>query len=113
MTPATRKSRRVLEGKVLSTKMQKTIVVEVERTFRHAKYGKYLRKRKRYHAHDEQQSAKTGDRVELAATRPLSKSKRWRLLRVIERGEQIEATSAEGEAKLDLGAETAQAGGAQ
>ena len=74
-------------GTVLSAKTPKTITVEVERTFKHKKYGKYLRRRKRYMAHDEQGSARAGDTVEITSTRPLSKRKRWRLLRVITRSE--------------------------
>ena len=83
MTTIERHSRRELIGTVISTKTEKTITVEVERTFKHAKYGKYLRKRKRYLAHDEQKTAQVGDSVEICATRPLSKRKRWRLLRVV------------------------------
>lgn len=83
---ATRNSRRTIEGVVTSDKMAKTITVVVVRTYKHPKYGKYMRVRKKYHAHDEKGEAKTGDRVELAACRPLSKLKRWRLVRVIEHG---------------------------
>jgi small subunit ribosomal protein S17 len=87
MTTTERHSRRTLVGTVTSTKTEKTITVEVERTFKHAKYGKYLRKRKRYLAHDERGEAKLGDGVEIASTRPLSKRKRWRLERVISRSQ--------------------------
>jgi len=85
-------------GRVTSAKTAKTITVEVERTFKHQKYGKYLRKRKRYLAHDEQSAARVGDSVEIESTRPLSKRKRWRLLRVITRtqlegGEITDATA--------------------
>ena len=86
-TTAARHSRRTLIGTVTSTKTQKTITVEVERTFKHAKYGKYLRKRKLYLAHDEEGAAKLGDSVEIASTRPMSKRKRWRLVRVISRSQ--------------------------
>lgn len=82
----TRTSRRTIEGVVTSDKMAKTITVVVVRTYKHPKYGKYMRVRKKYHAHDEKGEAKTGDRVELMACRPLSRLKRWRLVRVIERG---------------------------
>jgi len=85
MTTPTRHDRRTMIGIVTSTKTEKTITVEVERTFKHAKYGKYLRKRKRYLAHDEERKARTGDQVLIASTRPLSKRKRWRLLDVISR----------------------------
>ena len=87
MTTLARPSRRQMIGVVISAKAEKTITVEIERTFKHAKYGKYLRRRKRYLAHDEQKSAQTGDLVEIVSTRPLSKRKRWRLLRVITRSE--------------------------
>jgi small subunit ribosomal protein S17 len=83
METAARDSRRTLLGTVISTKTEKTITVEVQRTFKHAKYGKYLRKRKRYLAHDEEKKAQVGDAVEIASTRPISKRKRWRLLHVI------------------------------
>jgi small subunit ribosomal protein S17 len=76
-------------GLVTSAKTPKTISVEVERTFRHRKYGKYLRKRKRYLVHDEEGAAREGDAVEIASTRPLSARKRWRLLRVISRSELV------------------------
>jgi small subunit ribosomal protein S17 len=89
----TRNQRRTLTGKVVSNKMQKTITVQVERTFKHAKYGKYLRKRKRYHAHLPEGSLNLGDVVEIAATRPISKLVRWRFVRVVnaavERGADV------------------------
>jgi len=81
---AERNARRLLYGTVVSTKMAKTITVEVERTFRHSKYGKFVREQRRVHAHDERGEAGVGDRVELMASRPLSKTKRWRLVRVTE-----------------------------
>ena len=82
-----RHSRRVMIGVVSSNSTPKTVTVEVVRTFKHKKYGKYLRKRKRYLAHDEEGLARVGDAVEITSTRPLSKRKRWRLLRVISRSE--------------------------
>ena len=82
-----RGARRREIGVVLSAKMDKTIVVEVARLSKHPKYEKYVKKRVRFHAHDEENTAKTGDRVEIAETRPLSKSKRWRLLRIFEHQE--------------------------
>lgn len=82
----TRNSRRTLQGIVTSDKMSKTITVRVERTYKHPKYGKYVRRHKHYHAHDENSAAEVGDFVELVATRPLSKTKRWRLGRVITAG---------------------------
>ncbi len=83
----TRNARRHLQGTVSSTKAQNTITIEVERTFKHARYGKYLRRRKKYMVHDAEEAARTGDLVEIAATRPLSKRKRWRLVRVINRSD--------------------------
>lgn len=94
----TRNTRRTLQGTVVSTKMAQTIVVEVERTFRHPKYGKFLRKKKKYMAHDGKEEANMGDTVLLAATRPMSKRKRWRLVEVTERADLPELSDAEGEA---------------
>jgi small subunit ribosomal protein S17 len=82
-TPQTRTGRQTVEGIVVSDKMTKTISVLVHRTYRHPKYGKYVRKSKRYHAHDESELAGPGDLVEIELSRPLSRTKRWRLLRVI------------------------------
>jgi small subunit ribosomal protein S17 len=70
---------RTLTGVVTSSKMQKTITVEVVRTVRHAKYNKFLKKRARYYAHDEQDAAGVGDTVVIVEARPLSRLKRWRL----------------------------------
>lgn len=99
MSATARHARRVLIGLVTSAKTAKTITVEVVRTFKHQKYGKYLRKRKRYLAHDEAGAARVGDSVEIASTRPMSRRKRWRLLRVISRsqleGGQITDATAE------------------
>jgi len=80
-----RNARRLLTGVVTTAKGEKTISVSVERTYKHAKYGKYVRKRKKYMAHDEKNEAGVGDTVELVSTRPLSKLKRWRLVRVVEK----------------------------
>ena len=93
----TRNSRRTLEGTVTSDKMAKTITVVVERTFKHEKYKKYVRKRKKYHAHDEKGEAKRGDRVEIVACRPMSRIKRWLLVRVIEKGTTVEPLALEAE----------------
>ena len=82
---ATRNSRRVLEGIVSSAAMDKSITVRVERMFKHPKYKKYVRRHSKVHAHDEQNEAQPGDRVELMECRPLSKTKRYRLVRVVER----------------------------
>ena len=80
----TRERRRALVGVVTSDRTDKTITVRVERRFAHPKYGKFVRKHKKYYAHDEKNEAHVGDTVELEATRPLSKTKRWRLVRVLE-----------------------------
>lgn len=82
---STRNARRTAEGVVTSSKMQKTITVVVERTYKHPKYMKYVRKRQKYHAHDEEGTARVGDRVEVVQCRPMSRLKRWRLVRIIER----------------------------
>ncbi len=74
---------RVLVGEVVSDKMEKTIVVEVERTFKHPQYGKVIRRSKKYKVHDEENVAKIGDKVEIAECRPLSKTKHMVLSRVI------------------------------
>ncbi len=79
-----RNSRRVIQGVVTSDKMDQTIVVAVERRFRHPKYQKYVRKHSKVYAHDEKGAAHTGDTVELMECRPLSKLKRWRLVKVVE-----------------------------
>ncbi len=81
-------ARRKLIGRVKSDKMQKTVVVEVVRFKMDPMYKKYVRVRKRYHAHDENQEYKVGDRVEIIEHRPLSKNKRWKVVRVIERAVQ-------------------------
>ncbi|MCP3916898.1 MAG: 30S ribosomal protein S17 [bacterium] len=82
---ATRGRRRVVQGLVSSDKMDQTITVRVERRFKHAKYKKYIRRHEKVHAHDSANDAHIGDIVELMECRPLSKTKRWRLVRVISR----------------------------
>jgi len=82
---AARGSRRVAVGIVVSDQRQKTITVEVKHLVKHARYGKYMYRSTFLHAHDEKNEAKKGDRVEVVETRPLSKQKRWRLVRVVER----------------------------
>lgn len=85
MEQQTRNLRRTITGVVTSDKMEKSITVAVERKIMHTKYGKYLKKTKKYHAHDETNDAKVGDKVKIMETRPLSKLKRWRLVDVVER----------------------------
>lgn len=81
--------RKLIEGIVKSNKMQKTITVEVDYLQKHPKYGKYVKKYTKYYAHDEKGEAKPGDVVQIQETRPLSKMKRFRLLKVVRRAEQI------------------------
>jgi small subunit ribosomal protein S17 len=81
----TRGMRRTLQGKVVSDKMDKTVVVQVERIVKHPLYHKFIKRRKRVYAHDEENSAHTGDTVVVAESRPLSRLKRWRLRRIVER----------------------------
>src|ERR1051325_7941455 len=79
---ATRKTR---TGAVVSDKMQKTVVVQIERRVPHPVYGKMVTRTKKVKAHVEENSAKTGDTVRIAETRPLSKDKRWRVVEIVER----------------------------
>ena len=72
--------KRILQGPVVSDKTDKTIVVEVERRYTHPLYKKVVRRSKKYHAHDETNSAKVGDRVRIQETAPISRTKRWRLV---------------------------------
>src|SRR2546426_4703924 len=73
-------------GEVISNKMTKTIIVRVERRFPHPKFKKVVTGYKKFYAHDEKSEAKIGDRVRIQETRPLSKTKRWRLVAVVRRG---------------------------
>ncbi|MEZ5087399.1 MAG: 30S ribosomal protein S17 [Tessaracoccus sp.] len=84
-TQTERGRRKVLQGVVVSDKMDKTIVVVVEDRVKHPLYGKVMTKSSRLKAHDEQNSAGIGDRVRVMETRPLSAQKRWRLVEIIER----------------------------
>ncbi|MFT4298328.1 MAG: 30S ribosomal protein S17 [Aeromicrobium sp.] len=80
-----RSTRKVREGLVVSDKMDKTIVVDVEERFKHPLYGKVQRRNIKLKAHDEANSAGVGDRVRIMETRPLSATKRWRLVEVLEK----------------------------
>jgi small subunit ribosomal protein S17 len=82
---AERPYRKTLRGYVVSDKMDKTIVIEVEERVKHARYGKVTTKTSRFKAHDEENTAGIGDRVLVMETRPLSASKRWRLVEILER----------------------------
>ena len=78
-----RERRKILVGRVTSDKMDKTIVVQVERLKRHARYGKVIRFHKKYKAHDEGNSAHIGDMVKIIESKPMSKEKRWALVEVL------------------------------
>ena len=80
-----RTQRKERTGEVISDKMTKTIIVRVERRFRHPQFKKVVTSYKKFVAHDEKSEAKVGDRVRIVETRPLSKTKRWRLVEVVER----------------------------
>src|SRR5579863_10308433 len=97
--PASRRNEKV--GQVVSTKMQKTIVVAVEMRKAHAKYKRIVRSTKKFYAHDEQSSARLGDMVRIRETRPLSKLKRWALEEIVRRSSlgQIEDAAIPAEIK--------------
>ena len=80
-----RRMRKTRVGRVVSDKMEKTVVVALERRVPHPVYGKMVTHTKKVKAHDEENSAKSGDLVRIAETRPLSKDKRWRLVEIVER----------------------------
>ena len=82
-TIETRGKRKVRMGKVTGDRMEKTVTVSVERKFRHPLYGKVVKKTVVFKAHDEENAARLGDVVEIMETRPLSKTKRWRLVRIL------------------------------
>jgi small subunit ribosomal protein S17 len=84
-TTAKRNYRKVREGLVVSDKMNKTVVVEVEDRVQHPRYGKTIRRTSKLKAHDEQNSCGAGDRVLLMETRPLSATKRWRVVEILEK----------------------------
>lgn len=84
-----RKARKVRIGKVVSDKMDKTVTVAVEDLVRHQLYGKIVKKTKKFKAHDEENACRNGDKVKVMETRPLSKDKRWRVIEILEREEQI------------------------
>lgn len=83
--PAERNVRKERIGRVVSDKMQKSITVAVERQVKHPIYGKYAKKTTKFAVHDEKDEAHTGDLVRIMETRPLSKTKRWRLVEIIEK----------------------------
>ena len=81
----TRAARKTRVGLVVSDKMEKTVVVSIERRVQHPVYGKMIRRTKKLKAHDETNDAKTGDTVRIMETRPMSKDKRWRVVEIVER----------------------------
>lgn len=81
----TRNLRKVRQGVVISDKMDKTIVVAAKFKEKHPIYGKFVQKTKKYHVHDEKSEAHMGDTVQIMETRPLSKTKRWRLVQIVEK----------------------------
>ena len=85
MTGTERSLRKTRVGVVVGDKMDKTVVVAVERMVRHSLYGKIMRKTTRLKAHDENNECKIGDRVRIMETRPLSKDKRWRVMEIVEK----------------------------
>ena len=82
---------RALVGEVVSDLMKKTVVVRLMRSVRHPKYGKYVHRTSKYYAHDEDEAAKVGDVVEIEQTRPLSRLKRWRLVRAMPKPASVDA----------------------
>ncbi len=92
----TRGLRKERNGVVVSDRMQKTVVVSVERTVIHPKYKKFLRRRTRVKAHDESSQCRVGDRVLIVECRPLSRDKRWRVSKVLERARAIDAAESNG-----------------
>jgi small subunit ribosomal protein S17 len=84
-----RRNRKTRVGVVVSNKMAKTVVVRVERRAPDSKYGKIVTRAKKFTAHDEEQQCKIGDRVRIAESRPLSKTKRWRVVETIEKAAEV------------------------
>jgi small subunit ribosomal protein S17 len=93
-TAATRGNRKERVGEVISNKMAKTIIVRVERRFPHPRFKKVVTGYKKFYAHDEKSEAKVGDRVRIEETRPLSKTKRWRLVQVVEHASGVTPVAA-------------------
>ncbi len=89
-----RANRKERIGEVISANMAKTIVVRVERRYPHPKFKKVVTGYKKFYAHDEKRDAKVGDRVRIEETRPLSKTKRWRLVEVVEKAAEIAPVTA-------------------
>lgn len=81
---------RTLIGTVISAKADKTVTVSVDRLVKHDRYGKFVRRRSRVHVHDPSNKTRIGDKVEIAECRPISKTKNWRILKLMERPEAVE-----------------------
>ncbi|ACI21433.1 MULTISPECIES: 30S ribosomal protein S17 [Thermodesulfovibrio] len=79
--------KKILKGTVVSDKMDKTVVVSVERVFQHPLYKKTIKTRKKYKAHDEENICQLGDMVEIIESSPISKTKRWKVLRIVKEGD--------------------------
>jgi small subunit ribosomal protein S17 len=92
--PAARSNRKERVGEVISNKMTKTIIVRVQRRFPHPKFKKVVTGYRKFYAHDEKNEAKVGDRVRIVETRPLSKSKRWRLVQVVDKATEVAPVNA-------------------
>ncbi len=90
----TREHRKERVGEVISSKMTKTIIVRVERRFPHPKFQKVVTRYHKFYAHDEKNEARPGDRVRIQETRPLSKTKRWRLVEIVDRKEPVAPVAA-------------------
>jgi len=84
-TTTTRNRRKMRTGRVVSDRMDKTVVVTIERLVKHETYGRYVRRRTKFKVHDEKNECKTGDVIRFMETRPMSKDKRWRFVEFIER----------------------------
>jgi len=84
-----RKTRKIQIGKVVSDKMDKTVVVAIETRVRHPLYGKIVKRTKKFKAHDEENNCRIGDKVRVMETRPMSKEKCWRVVEILEREQQI------------------------
>ncbi len=85
MKPDTEKKQRTVQGRVVSNKMDKTVTVLVERQVKHELYGKYIRRSTKLHAHDAENSCNEGDVVRVAECAPMSKTKNWRVVEIVER----------------------------
>jgi small subunit ribosomal protein S17 len=83
----TQKTERTIEGRVVSNKMTKTVTVLLERQVQHPLYGKIVRRSTKVHAHDEKSECKEGDVVRIAETRPMSKTKNWRVVKIVTRAD--------------------------